>query len=102
GESPRDESAVAPDFAVPDGIISLSAEPTADRDTRVLQVMKLRGSGFLSGKHGYRLSADGIHVFPRLADPVDEAAYTLEAERVSTGIPALDEALDSGLWPGGS
>jgi circadian clock protein KaiC len=102
GEYAPDEIAVAPEFAVADGIISLAAEPTADRDTRVLQVMKLRGSGFLSGKHGYRLSADGIQVFPRLADPVNQAAYTLETERVSAGIPALDEALDSGLWPGPS
>ena len=102
GEYGPGEIEVEPEFAVADGIISLAAEPTADRDTRVLQVLKLRGSGFLSGKHGYRLSADGIHVFPRLADPVDQAPYTLETERVSAGIPALDEALDSGLWPGGS
>jgi circadian clock protein KaiC len=86
GEYGPDEIAVAPEFAVADGVISLAVEPTADRETRVLQVLKLRGSGFLSGKHGYRLSADGIHVFPRLADPVDQAGYTL----------------DSGLWPGGS
>ncbi|HET7929658.1 MAG TPA: ATPase domain-containing protein [Actinomycetota bacterium] len=102
GEYGPDEIAVAPEFAVADGIISLAVEPTADRDTRILQVQKLRGSGFLSGKHGYRLSADGIRVFPRLADPVDQAAYTLETQRVSSGIPVLDEALDSGLWAGGS
>jgi circadian clock protein KaiC len=102
GEYGPDEIATAPEFAVADGIISLAVEPTADRDTRVLQVQKLRGSGFLSGKHAYRLSNGGIHVFPRLADPVDQAAYTLETGRVSSGIPVLDDALDSGLWPGGS
>jgi circadian clock protein KaiC len=102
GEYGPDEIAVAPEFAVADGVISLAVEPAADRDARVLQVLKLRGSGFLSGRHGYRLSADGIHVFPRLADPVDQGTYTLEPERVSAGIPALDAALDSGLWPGGS
>jgi len=50
GEYGPDEIAVAPEFAVADGIISLAVEPTADRGTRVLQVQKLRGSGFLSGK----------------------------------------------------
>jgi circadian clock protein KaiC len=102
GEYGPDEIAAEPEFAVADGIIALAAEPTADRDTRVLQVLKLRGSGFLSGKHGYRLATDGIRVFPRLADPVNQATYTLETERVSTGIPVLDVALDSGLLPGGS
>jgi circadian clock protein KaiC len=102
GEYGPDEIADAAEFAVADGILLLAVEPTADRDTRVLQVLKLRGSDFLSGKHGYRLSADGIRVFPRLADPVDQVGYTLETERVSSGIPVLDVALDSGLWPGGS
>ena len=30
---------------------------------------------------------------------MDQAGYTLETERVSSGIPVLDKALDSGLWP---
>jgi circadian clock protein KaiC len=59
GEYGPDEIAAAPEFAVADGIISLAVEPTADRETRVLQVQKLRGSGFLSGKHAYRLSTTG-------------------------------------------
>jgi len=102
GEYGPDEIGVAPEFAVADGIISLAVESAADRDARVIQVHKLRGSSFLSGRHGYRLSADGIHVFPRLADPADQGIYTLEKERVSTGVPPLDAALDSGLWAGGS
>ena len=66
----------------------------------MLQVLKLRGSGFLSGKHAYRLSAAGIEVFPRLADPVDQAAYSLPTERISSGIPVLDTMLTDGYWPG--
>ena len=54
---------------------SLSTDRTAERETRVLQVLKLRGSGYLAGKHAYRLSPDGLDVFPRLADPVDTADY---------------------------
>ena len=44
------------------------------REMRFLQVRKLRGSGFRSGQHAYRLSRSGLHLFPRLADlPIDEA-----------------------------
>ncbi|HUE97381.1 MAG TPA: ATPase domain-containing protein [Longimicrobiaceae bacterium] len=100
GEYGPDEIGVAPEFAVADGIISLASERADGRDNRSLQVMKLRGSGFLNGKHGYRLSADGIDVFPRLADPVDQASYTQEEERISSGIALLDQALDAGIWPG--
>jgi circadian clock protein KaiC len=102
GEYGLDEVRTEPEFAVADGIILLASEQAADRDIRHLQVLKLRGSAFLSGKHAYRLSAEGIHVFPRLADPVDQAAFTLDAERLSSGIQLLDDALDSGFWPGAS
>ncbi len=102
GEYGADEIAVAPEFAVADGIVSLLVQPASDRDTRVLQVLKLRGSGFMSGKHGYRLSADGIQAFPRLADTADHEAYPLGTERISSGVELLDDALDAGLWPGAS
>jgi circadian clock protein KaiC len=102
GEYGPEEVGLAPEFAVADGIISLASERAADRDTRVLQVVKLRGSAYLSGTHGYRLSAEGLDVFPRLADPVDQAAYTQGDQRISSGIPLLDDALASGLWPGAS
>ena len=102
GEYGPEEVGSSPEFAVADGIISLASQRVGDRDTRVLQVVKLRGSAFLSGTHGYRLSAGGLHVFPRLADPVDQAAYKQEDVRISSGISLLDDALESGFWPGAS
>ena len=59
----------APEFAVADGIISLATQRVNERTLRLIQVAKLRGSDFRSGRHTYRLSEDGITVFPRLADP---------------------------------
>ena len=38
--------------------------------------MKLRGSEFAPGQHAYRLSADGLDVYPRLADVPDVGDYT--------------------------
>jgi circadian clock protein KaiC len=100
GEYDRDQAADAPEFAVADAIIALAAKRTAERELRVLQVLKLRGSGFQAGEHGYRIDVNGLDVFPRLADELDVRGYVLGETRVSTGIPALDESLGDGYWPG--
>ena len=100
GEYGPDDIAREPEFAVADAIIQLSSIMVNERESRVLQVLKLRGSGFLSGRHAYRLSEKGIDVFPRLADIGDATGYELSDERISSGIPALDTMLGDGYWPG--
>ena len=90
------------EFAVADAIISLGTMHTAERTARALQVYKLRGGGFLAGKHAYRLSADGVTVFPRLADQADSVGYERVSRRVASGIQALDDMLDDGYWSGAS
>jgi circadian clock protein KaiC len=102
GEYLQEEMSVAPEFAVADSVISLCSRSVGDRSERVLEVLKLRGSGYASGQHGYRLSSNGLDVFPRLADEGDSSDYALGAEKVSTGIPLLDEILGDGYWPGSS
>jgi circadian clock protein KaiC len=99
GEYHDAEMSTTPEFAVADAVVSLSSDQVAQRELRVLRVLKLRGSSYLSGKHAYRLSGDGLDVFPRLADPVDLAAEMPEAP-TSLGVPALDEMLGDGYWPG--
>jgi circadian clock protein KaiC len=91
-----------PESAVADSIIGLGSRRSGERSSRVLEVLKLRGSDYLSGQHSYRISAAGLSAFPRLADTVDASAYDLGGERVSTGIEALDEMLADGYWPGSS
>jgi circadian clock protein KaiC len=100
GEYDQAELSRAPEFAVADAIVQLSSERVGHRELRMLQVLKLRGSGFLSGGHAYRLSDTGIEVFPRLADPMDPSVYTLATQRISSGIAALDTMLADGYWPG--
>jgi circadian clock protein KaiC len=90
------------EFAVADAILNLTSERIGQREARFLQVKKLRGSGFRSGQHAYRLTAHGLHLFPRLADtPVDQD-YPLGDSRLSSGISALDDMLADGYWPGAS
>lgn len=102
GEYDVSEIATAPEFAVADAIVALGATLAGDRSSRVLQVVKLRGGGFLSGRHAYRLSADGITAFPRFAEETGDAPYRLATSRLSSGIQALDEMLADGYWPGAS
>lgn len=102
GEYSDDDLAREPEFAVADAIIRLSTTLTSEREIRVLQVLKLRGSNFLSGQHAYRLSAEGIDVFPRLADVGETPGYDIPERRVTSGIPALDAMIGEGYWPGAS
>jgi circadian clock protein KaiC len=90
------------EFAAADGVVSLDIQHRDGRELRVLQVLKLRGSGFLSGEHAYRISSAGLDVFPRLADHQNSSTYELSTERVATGVPALDKMLGEGYWAGSS
>jgi circadian clock protein KaiC len=102
GEYGPDEIAIAPEFAVADAIIALGSVQAGQRTSRALEVLKLRGGRFLGGTHGYRLSSDGVVVFPRLADPPDSSSYHLGTRRLRSGVQALDDMLDDGYWPGAS
>ena len=83
-----------------DAIVELAVVPLGQREKRFLHVRKLRGSDFRAGQHGYRLAAQGLRLFPRLADIPPDGDYLLDGNRITTGIPALDEMVGGGLWPG--
>jgi circadian clock protein KaiC len=99
GEYAPADVALLPEFAVADAIVALGTVRAGQRDMRYLEIRKLRGSGFRSGQHGYRLSQQGLHLFPRLADVPDREAYSLGSQRVACGVPALDTMLAGGLRP---
>jgi circadian clock protein KaiC len=75
GEYAAEDARESPEFAVADAVIDLTTKRTGERSVRYLRVLKLRGSDFLSGDHSYRLTSDGLIVYPRLADLVDGSAY---------------------------
>jgi circadian clock protein KaiC len=102
GEYSEEETRAAPEAAVADGIIALGTQRTNERALRLIQVIKLRGSEFSSGRHAYRLSSEGITVFPRLADPLRQEGYRLAEDRISSGIPPLDRMLAQGYGQGSS
>lgn len=101
GEYDEPEVSAAPEFAVADAIVSLAVRESS-RGIRRIQVRKLRGGRFPPGWHTYRITGDGIQVFPRLADPSQPTTYHQPGGRRSFGVQALDGMLADGFWPGAS
>ncbi|MFC7556412.1 RAD55 family ATPase [Pseudoroseomonas wenyumeiae] len=89
----------APEHTMVDGIIELRHRAFGVRSERRLVVHKLRGSDFLEGDHAYRISRDGITVFPRTEALL--AMPTLRGPppraRLSSGIVSLDAVFHGGI-----
>lgn len=90
---------VTPEHTMVDGVIALESRLYGWRAERDLQIVKRRGGGFLRGRHAYRITDDGIRVFPRIeslyADP--ERSETIASEPLASGIPELDGMIGGGL-----
>lgn len=91
-----------PEHTMVDGLIALGEHSVDGRVERHLVIRKFRGSGSLLGDHTFRISDDGIILYPRiealLARPsVEEIGY---GTRLSTGVEALDEMIGGGLFSG--
>jgi circadian clock protein KaiC len=102
GEYGAEEVLEAPEAAVADSILQLLNERRGIRQYRYLTVAKLRGSGFIDGHHAFRLTSEGVKVFPRFVTPPAPAAYATSEQRVPTGVDALDDMLGGGVLRGSS
>lgn len=100
GEYTEDDILAYPEFAVADGIVELSRRRLGNRDERYFRVFKLRGSRYLEGAHAFRITNEGLDVYPRLVSPRMPEGYEPVTERLSTGVHGLDAMLDGGLWRG--
>jgi circadian clock protein KaiC len=100
GEYTSEDMQRLPEFAVADAIVELTNERRGIRTFRYLSVAKLRGSGFVDGRHAMRLTDRGVQLFPRFRTPESPVAYEASAERTSIGVPELDEILGGGLLSG--
>lgn len=100
GEYTGEQSRAFPEFATADAILELLRTPQGTRDERFLRVLKLRGSSYLEGSHAFKISHNGLEVFPRLVTPELPKKFALGQQRVTTGIEGLDALLHGGLWEG--
>jgi circadian clock protein KaiC len=85
-----------------DGVLELEDQLFEFRTERSLIVRKFRGSGFLRGRHSFRITDDGVKFFPRI-----EAAFASTSRpdvpshsQVTTGVAGLDKMLFGGLPAG--
>ncbi len=100
GEYSEEQARVQPEFAVADGIVQFFRQEKSNRDERFMRVLKLRGSRYSEGVHGFRIQSTGLQVFPRLVTPEIPISYHVIDERVSTGIEGFDALLGGGLLRG--
>ena len=85
GEYGREDTARFPEFTIADGVVALELGLDGVRETRTLQVAKLRGSGYLDGLQPLRIDDAGARVFPRQTAVARVTPYRIGDERVSTG-----------------
>lgn len=104
GEYTRQTINEAPIFAIADGIILLDQESRGMQTYRYLEVLKMRGDDYLAGKHPFRITPDGLRVFPRVKTPDHLEPYppTMDEQRVSLGINGLDSMAQGGVIHGTS
>jgi circadian clock protein KaiC len=102
GEYLIPEAESSPVFTVADGILWLTQNLYRNSMVRKIQVVKMRGQAQVPGLHTFRISDQGIQVFPRAIVKqvvLDESAGEefSKHKRVPTGTPGLDDMLGGGL-----
>ena len=89
-----------PVLTVADGLIWLSQSVQRNSMVRKMHVMKMRGQATVPGLHSFRMNSAGIEIFAPVLGSLSVAATPHEprlVERMSTGVPDLDEMLGGGL-----
>ena len=90
---------------IADTIIRLRLEPVQRAVQRSVEIVKSRGHDFQMGRHSFQLIAgQGIQVYRRVQAPRgisrDKAAAFDITQRVTTGVPGLDELVNGGSFLG--
>ncbi len=103
GEYQLSESEDNPVFTVADGLLWLYQSIDRNSMVRKMQVMKLRGQAPIPGLHTFRITDNGVQVFPRLIiGPEERRASKRTLPRLSIGVKGVDEMLGGGIPSGHS
>lgn len=84
---------------VSDTVILLRNELDAEKRRRTVEVFKMRGASHQKGEFPFTISAEaeGVSVVPLAANQLSQPS---SLERLSSGIPRMDELMDGGLLQG--
>ena len=88
-----------PIFTVADGLIWLRQSVQRNSMVRKLEITKMRGQPTLPGLHTFRINRSGVEVFSS-AGLAARLPASSSPERLSMGVPHLDEMLGGGLPQG--
>jgi len=88
-----------PVFTVADGILWLTQATDRNSVVRKLQVVKTRGRAPMPGLHTFRITDDGLQVFPRIPEQTLKRERR-KRERQPTGVPGMDEMIGGGIIAG--
>jgi len=105
GEYMHADPEANPIMTVADGMLSLSQAHEQDTVVRKMRVVKMRGHPHLAGSHNFRITGDGVRVYPRVLPPLAADRHPgnpvdVEPRRIATGTPGLDALLLGGLPQG--
>jgi len=105
GEYLHSDVEANPIMTVADGMISLSQMHDQNSVIRKIRVVKMRGQAHLAGSHTFRITGDGVRVYPRVLPPLaDDRLPGIDVEeevqRIASGMADLDEMLHGGLPQG--
>lgn len=95
-----------PIFTMADGLISLEQSVHRNSMVRKIQILKMRGQATRPGMHTFRITDDGVVVFPavEVRDDGNHEATSCRREstqkRLAMGVPRLDEMMGGGLPSG--
>lgn len=89
----------SPVFTVADGILWLSQATDRNSIVRKLQVIKTRGQAPMPGLHTFRITDAGLQIFPRIPEQTSKRTLR-KRERLSTGVPGMDEMVGGGILAG--
>jgi circadian clock protein KaiC len=99
GEYLAPEAESSPVFTVADGIVWLSQLIHRESLVRKIQIVKMRGQAQSLGVHTFRIGNNGLEIFPRaVLKPEGAKPFHIEGDqRLSLGIPQLDQMMGGGL-----
>lgn len=106
GEYSAPDSEANPIFTVADGILWMAQSVERNSMVRKIQIMKMRGQATVPGLHTFRISDDGLQIFPRTIASSQKlphnaaSARSVTPLRLSMGVPLLDDLMGGGLPAG--
>jgi circadian clock protein KaiC len=85
-----------PVFTVADSILWLTDDVERNSAVRKLRAVKVRGRAPQPGLHTFRITGEGMQVFPRIPSQKRQPREQSD-ERLATGVPGLDEMMGGGI-----